>query len=405
MTENETYDKRPINHNFKLMTAHTALARTGTSAFAISIIWIALELTKSPEISGFADGMFSLPLFLSFGFGAYIDRLRSKRALAVLSSASRVVVVLMIILAVIFTSFWLRVLTLYSVTFILGMTSDILNSIRGTWTKQFLLESQYKTGMSLLESVSTVAQGAGFLISAAILTLGIIPATYGISLIFLTSVIPIVGIRDRKEISELEEHESIGSSMKEGLAYIAKSGLLKAAIIITLFLNLAFGVVGIFFAFLVNNMFNLPALYYGLLFFSLTMGIVIGSVVASKVRGKLGLLNAIFVSTLGVLMASMSLFTSIYPDFAVTFAMGLLIGIVNVISQTGILSTVKHEMMGRVSGAFSTFGLGVTFLSGGIGGLLIAYFTLHWAFVIIGVIVASVAILSTGFKEYYNLRV
>lgn len=397
-------EKVRLDRNFKFMSLQTAIARTGTSAFAISVIWIALKLTASPLISGFADGMVSLPLFLSFVFGAYIDHLKSKKGLALLSSFARAIAMLAVIIAVIYDVFWIRVLALYSVAFVLGMTSDILNSIRGSWTKQFLKETQYKSGMSLLQALSTVAQGVGYVLSAVLLTLGIITASYGMALIFLFSMLPLFWIKDHTEKVE-SGSESFGTSMRDGLAYIGKSGVLKAAIVITLFLNLAFGAIGIFFAYLVNDIFILPALYYGLLFFSLTMGIVVGSVIAQKVKGKLGLLNAIFVTCLGILMASMSLLNSVFFDFGITFAMGVLIGIVNVISQAGILSIVKQEMMGRVTGAVSTFALGVTFLSGGIGGILITYFTLHWSFIIIGTIVAVVAILSTGFKEYYNLRV
>lgn len=393
-----------ISSNFKFMTAHTAIARTASSAFAISVIWITLKLTSSPLISGFADGMVSLPLFMSFFFGAYIDHLKSKKALAVLSSAIRSAIVLVLILAVLCNVFWLRVLAIYAVAFAIGMTSDILNSIRGSWTKQFLGATQYKSGMSLLESLSTIAQSIGFLLSAVMLTFGIIPAAYGLSLIFLASIFPLLMIRDR-DAGVAVETEPYGQSMKSGLAYIGKSGILKAVIVITLFVNLSFGAVGIFFAYLVDIVFQLPALYYGFLFFSLTLGIVGGSMIASKVKGKLGLLNAFLISGIGILMMSLSLFNSIYPDYALSFGMGFFIGVTNVISQTGILSIVKQEMMARVTGAFSTFGLGVTFLSGAIGGILISTFTLNWSFVIIGAIVITVGILATGFKDYYNLKV
>lgn len=393
-----------ISSNFKFMTAHTAIARTASSAFAISIIWITLKLTYSPLISGFADGMISLPLFMSFVFGAYIDHMKTKKGLSILSSSVRSVSVLILVIAVLYNIFWVRVLAIYTVAFVIGMTSDILNSIRGSWTKQFLNETQYKSGMSLLESVSTVAQGAGYVISSFMLVFGIVTATYGISLIFLVSVFPLIMIRDR-DGGVVVETEPFGKSMRSGLSYIGKSGVLKAGIYITLFANLAFGAIGIFFAYLVDIVFQMTALYYGLLFFSLTLGIVAGSITASKVKGKLGLLNAIFVSGIGILMMSLSLFNTIYPDFAISFGMGLFIGIVNVISQAGILSVVKQEMMARVTGAISTFGLGITFLSGGIGGTLISVFTLNWSFVIIGAIVVGVGISATVFKDYYNLRV
>lgn len=393
-----------LDTNFKYTSINAAIARTASSAFAISIIWIALELTSSTVISGFADGMVSLPLFLSFIFGAYIDRLKTKRKLAILTTVVRALFTLTMIVAVLVNIFWIRVLAIYSVAFVIGMTSDILNSVRASWSKQFLLESQYKSGISMLESLTSVAQGIGYAISGAILTLGIVPAVYGIALIFILSVIPLLRIRDVNASMEVES-EPFGVSIRSGLSYIIKSEILRAGMVILLFVNLAFGTVGIFFAYLVHNEFGLSAIYYGFLFISLIVGIIIGSVFAVKIKGKLGFYNALFIFTIGTLIASMSLIGSITPDYAITFAIGLMIGFVNVISQAGIISRIKHEMMGRVTGAFSTFGLSVTFLSGGIGGLLIRYFSLHWAFVIVGVIISTVAVLSIVFREYYNLRI
>ncbi len=393
-----------IDSNFKLMSIHTGIARTGTSAFSIAILWLALSLTGSPVAAGFADSMFSLPLFLSFVFGAYIDNLSSKRNLAVISSSVRAGSILILFIPMMYDSFLVRVLAIYTISFLLGMTSDILNSIRSSWSKQFLDETQYKKGTSLLQTATSMAQGCGFAISGILLSIGVSSTIYVLSLLFLASTIPLAIIKDRTANS-VHAADSIGSSIASGLRYIKESNALKAIIVITLFVNLAFGTVGIFFAYLIDYSFQLPAYYYGFLFVFLTVGLAAGSVAASGIRGKIGFYNSLLVASIGILLLSMSFFRSVYPDYALVFLIGIMIGMVNVISQTGILKIVRQDMIARVYGAFSTFGLGITFLSGGIGGLLIDYLTLSWSFVLIGGIVAAVAASSVLFREYYNITI
>lgn len=386
------------------MSIHTGIARTGSSAFSIAIVWIALTVTGSPIIAGFADSMFSLPLFFSFVFGAYVDNLGTKRNFAVLSSSARALSILILFVPIFLDSPLVRVIAIFSVSFLLGMTSDILNSIRSSWAKQFLTEDQYKKGTSLLETATSMAQSVGYAISGILLSFGIVSTVYALTIIFAVSTIPLISIMDHVD-TPLPEKESLGSSMASGLKYIGDSGALKGIIVVMLFVNLAFGSVGIFFAYLVNHSFHLSAIYYGFLFLAVTMGLIVGSIAGAGIKGKIGFYNAVFISLIGASLTSMAFIGSIYPDYALTFTIGVMIGMVNVISQTGILKMVKQEMIARVYGAFSTFGLGITFLSGGIGGLLIEYITLKWSFVLIGCVVTVVAISSIIFREYYNISI
>lgn len=394
----------PLDRNFKFMILNSGIARTATAAFAIAIVWITLQLTGSPIISGFADSMVSLPLFLSFVFGAYIDKMSTKKNLAIISSLVRAAAMFLLFIPLIFNSQIIRIMAIFSVSFIMGMTSDILNSIRSVWMKQFLVETSYKKGSSLFESMTTIAQAAGYGISGALLILGFHSTIYVLALIFTVSTFPLATIKDRRDIP-INEEKTIKDSISSGLKYIRNSASLKSIIVITLFLNLAFGSVSIFFAYLVDYTFRLPATFYGFLFLIITAGIIVGSVLGSRVRGKIGFHNAILLSALGLLFISMGFIPLIYIDFVVVFFMGLMIGVVNVITQTGFLKIIDKDMVARVMGAFSTFALGITFLSGGIGGVLIHFITLKWSFALIGAIIAIVAIISISFREYYNISV
>ena len=281
----------PINRNFKLSAVETGISRAGTSAFSIAIVWIALTLTGSPIIAGFAESMVSLPLFFSFVFGAYVDSLASKRNLAILSSLIRAFSMFVLFIPLFYDVAMFRIIAIFSVSFLLGMTSDILNSIRSSWSKQFLAEEQYKKGTSMIGATTSLAQSAGYAISGILLTIGTVSTIYALIIIFLASTIPLTAIRDRAR-----EHktgvESLGRSILSGLRYIKESSALKGIIVIMLFANLAFGTVGIFFAYLVDYTFRLPAIYYGILFIVLTFGLILGSIAGSSSMSSFGLMES-----------------------------------------------------------------------------------------------------------------
>lgn len=396
--------KRKLDGNFKLMAVNAGFSRTGTSAFAIAIIWIAFSITKSPVLAGFADGMATLPLILSFAFGAYIDRIGSKRTLALATSAGSAVSVLALLFSILSSDIWIEILSIYSVGFMIGLTSDILTSIRASWSKHFLSEDQYKYGSSIIQSVTSLAQAIGYALSGLFLVLGLYFTIYGLSLIFVLSIFPLIILRD-DSIGEQSAKESMKSSILNGLRYINENKAIKAIIVMGLLTNFSFGTVGIFFAVLVGSKFSLPALYYGLLFVTITLGIIAGSAISAKVKGKIGTYVITFVFSMGVILLVMGFLTDFYLDYVCTFSLGVLIGVINVLITTGMIKSVRQEMMARVQGAFSTFALTTTFFSGAVGGLLIRTFTLDYSFLIVGIMISVASFLPLFFKEFYNMAV
>ena len=54
--------KLRFSGNFKLLVATGTISRTGLAGFQISVLWIALLITRSSILAGLADGMAVLPL-------------------------------------------------------------------------------------------------------------------------------------------------------------------------------------------------------------------------------------------------------------------------------------------------------------------------------------------------------
>lgn len=386
------------------MVINGGISRAGTSGFQIAILWIALLLTKSPILAGFADGMSALPLLLSFLFGAMVDKLSSKRALAIFISVVRALSILALFLSITYNNLLVEVLSIYFVAFVIGMSTDILNSVRSTWGKQFLQDSQYLSGTSLSQSVTAIAEGVGYGVSGLLILLGLQYAIYSFSLIFAISIIPLVMVRDDRT-DETSREENIQAAMMKGLRTIFGDSRLRALIILVLAINLAFGTFGIFAVYLVEDHFHLSAIYFTTLALSIVLGSLVGAALGSRARGKMGHYSIGTIFPLSLLLIAMGNINSILPDYAIAIAMGILIGLVNVVVGTAIMKIVEQDMMARVSGAINTFGISLTFLSGAIGGVLIQFLTLRGAFMLIGTILAVVSFLPLLFSDFYNIQV
>ena len=397
-------EKLHFGRNFRLLVLTGTISKTGIAGFQIAVLWIALLLTKSSILAGVADGMAVLPLVFSFAFGAYVDRQASKKWLALLVSATRVLSIFALFIAFLIDNLLVETLSIYFVAFVIGLSTDIMDSTSSSWSKQFLDESQYKSGTSLSQGLGALAESLGYALSGVFLILGLKFAVYSFAIIFAIAVIPILWIKNERT-ANISAENSINSSIKKGLNYVFKDSRLRALVIIVLAINLALGTIGIFLAYLIQDQFRISAIYFTMLAVSLALGVIFGSILGSIVRGKVGTYTIGTIMPIGGLLFLVGMNRSVYPDFVITAVIGILIGIINVVINTAIIKTVDNEMMGRVSGTIKTFGISLMFLSGTIGGVLIRLITLQGGFYLIGAIVCIASFTPLAFREFYNIRI
>ena len=390
--------------NYNLLVSSASIARIATSGFAVAVVWIALSLTGSPVIAGLSDGMMAAPLFLSFIFGAYVDRLQRKKGLAVVTTLGRGFSILLMLVSLAVTSVLLKTLAIFATSFLIGLSMDVFNSISASWTKEFLTNDDYKRGTSLMQSLTALAQATGYVISGALIAVSYTFAIYGFSLVFLLSSVPLILVRNEGITDDVQE-TNMQNALIEGLRYIFHDSRLKAIIILTLMANLAFGTTSIFFAALVADQLRLPALYYTLFFVSLTLGIIVGSALGSRAKGKVGRHSFVNLLTMGILIFSIGFISLVYIDYCLTFLMGLDIGLINVIVMTAMVKIVEQKMMGRVMGAINTFAISLSFSSGAIGGIMIAGLHISHSFFLVGAVMIAVAFVPFFFREYYHLKI
>ncbi|MGC8645294.1 MAG: MFS transporter [Thermoplasmata archaeon] len=387
--------------SFKYLVLNTGISRFGLASFNLVVIWIILYETKNAFLAGLGDGILSLPLFFSFIVGALIDRTRRKREIAVLVSVLRAVFLVTVLFGFIVHSLPLILASIYASGFILGLTSDVINSVRATWTKELLTKEEYKPGSSLLSMANYIAEGGGYLLSGVILVLGFYHTFEILIAVFAVAIIPLLFISTEFK----PEETGAMQSLKEGLSFIGKHREIVQLMVIVLILNVAFGMIGIIFISLVQMRFHLPSFFASLVFSMFILGLIIGSGIGTRIRGKLGPISMFIFFVTGALLASVSFMNSIFLVFIPSVIIGLLIGIANVLYSTSMLHIVSQEFMARISGAFNTFSVASAFASGMLGGAIIQLTSVTDSFIVVGLFVVASVALWPFFRKIYGIVV
>jgi MFS family permease len=390
-----------FSKNFNLMVVNMGLSRFGISAFNLIILWIILFETHSPFLSGLGDGILSAPLFFSFIVGAFVDKSGKKKALIIVAGVARALTLSLIFLGFYIDNVILIVISIYVSGFLIGFTSDILSAVNASWTKKFLDEEHYKTGSSLVQSVSSIAEGAGYIASGLLLAAGFAQSFLSIFVVFIVSIIPILFIKT----TEVSSSESAIDSVKQGLKFIMSSKPIIQILIIALLGNMIFGMAGVMFTALVQLHFKLPAIYISMIFSIVMVGIVIGSLLVAKVKGKLGSISILSYFIIGFSLCSITIIQNIFLIILPVLIIGIVIGIINVLVNTAILKILPENMMARIQGAFNTFSLAATFVSGMIGGVVIQLTSSTTAFLIIGMLTIIITPFWFTFKELASIKI
>ena len=370
--------------NFKLTVSNLAISRAGTSAFSLMILWITLQLTHVPAIAGLADGMFTLPLFFSFFVGSFVDRSRNKKMVAIIASVLRSVSIFLLFIAVSTHVLAVIVFFIFLCVVIMGFTSDISNSVRAIWVKVFLKDEEYQRGSAWMMGIGSLAEMAGFIASGIFIYIGFLKGISALFVVLATSSIPIIFIIQKPD---QRERQSVKSDMKEGLKFLKETKIMQQMIFLMIIANLAVAMMGIAFTVLVEEIFKLNSVYFSIVFILVSLGIVLGSMPGSKVKGKLGVIIIPLLIVTGAMFVSIAFLHSIYLTYIPVVVIGFCVGMINPPAESVMIKRIPEEMMARSMGIVNTMAISVTFFSGTIGGLIIQFTSIFDLFLIIGSLV------------------
>jgi len=387
--------------NFSLVIANLAISRAGTSAFSLMILWITLEFTHLPAVAGLADGMFTLPLFFSFVVGSFVDRSRNKKRIALIASIARALSIFLLIIAVTSHFFSAIVFFIFLCVILMGFTSDISNSVRAVWTKVFLKSETYQKGSAWMMGVGSIAEMLGFIASGVFIYIGVIRGIISLFIILLASLLPIIFI---SHVQNQVERQSVRSDLKSGLRFLKQSRILQESIFLMIIANLSFAMIGIAFTVLVEETLKLSSLFFSVVFIMISLGVVVGSLPGSRIKGRLGFIVIPLLMLTGFMFIIISFLRSIYLIYPPVLIIGICIGMINPPVESVLINRIPEGMIARAMGLINTMAISVTFFSGTIGGIIIQFTSIYDLFWIIGILVVLSAISIAFMKEFREAR-
>lgn len=401
---NNSIEESPSSYrNFGLVLLQTGISTFSTSIFDVLILWMAIALTNSPLITGIASSLLVVPLVFNFIVGAAIDNVENKRNLAVLASLLRTVAGLMLLFLLILPVMHLKEFALFLSAIVFGFTMDIFAPVRLVWTHKYLKKMVYLKGMSAINIVSRSARVTGYLCAGILIFFSLYLSILTVSILYFVSLIPILFLTEAKD--RIAEKKDLSKSIMEGIGYIKESRVILQVIIVFVVAAFFMGMTDSTFTVLIKSVLNLQPYFLSFIFLSTSIGGIIGSAAAFRIKGNVGYKLTGLYSLSALLFFAVGAVSTIYVIMVMMLFVGILSGISSPILITLILRKAPRDKIGRIQGAMDTFGFSFNSFSGIFAGLVMSLVLPRYVFFIIAGGLFVLALIILRFKDLSETRV
>jgi Major Facilitator Superfamily. len=224
-----------------------------------------------------------------------------------------------------------------------------------------------------------------------------------IFIIFILAVIPIILLKEKERIDVTDT--KLNESIKQGLRFILNEKLLKEMLLLGFIVNFLFGAMALLLISLIQLKLNLSPLFVSMVFLMLIGGISAGSYFGKFIGGKLSFMIFLTMVSSSIVFMITSFLKNIYLIGILVLAGGFIIGITNVFFSYTLLKKIPRDLIARIMGAFNTFGLSATAMSGVVAGTIIQIVGVRYSLLIIGSVLLVISPLAIIFKELREVNV
>lgn len=354
------------------------ISRFGDSIDTIAYGWMVYEVTGKTSLMALLFGINAIPTILFQPIAGVIISYKKKKNVLFICNFGRAVVVT--ITALMFLSGTLRTYHLFIFTFI-NSTFEAFQSPASVSTLPLILDKElFSYGMSLSSTLSRVVELVGLAIASGII--GLIGISGGMiinALSFYLCGVFMLLVKYRNEKLQKQPLELKGyfHDLKDGFNYMTKTKVILSICLFGAFfgvLLLPFNTLNIAF---IGDELKLGPNAVGVANFTLTIGMILGSLIFPKLKEKFKGIN-VFVSCgilFGICYFSFPLL-KISVNISITYILlallCILFGLTAVVLMTLInvafMECIKEEFLGRVAGVFNALVMAAT----PIGSLLVA---------------------------------
>ncbi|PFA69814.1 hypothetical protein CN378_03330 [Bacillus sp. AFS015802] len=366
--------------NYFLFFLGWAISLFGSSLTKIALPILILERTGS----GFAMGMtFALETIPSALFGPLLGALSDRYNRKIMIVASDVLRAIFLI-AVLFTG---NLYIIFTLIFLMGILKALYVPVRSAIIPELVSKENFPRIVVLQGTTQRIINIAGPALAAAII--GFTNPTFALKLDIITYLAAaILSYFVYIPIHKVSKNKGIVADMKDGFLYLFSQSLIRKLNFYWVILNFGFGGLTVLLLLYLEEI-NMDNATYGLLMTVLTIGMLLGTMAASKVKDtqKEKMLDLLPFS-FGVCYSFLLFDVGTLFLFVVVLILGLNFGLFNVMASIIFGLNIPNEIRGRVyanATAFTTLAFSASTI---IAGAMKEYFTVSTIFFVIGIFVA-----------------
>jgi DHA3 family macrolide efflux protein-like MFS transporter len=385
-----------VGRDVSLLWVGQVVTQAGDSVYQIAILWLMLQMTGSPALTGIAGMVAYLPTLL-FGLpaGVISDRFDRRR---VMIASDGVRAVLVLLLPALFFLGWLTPLWLICITFLVSLFGTVFAPARDSLTPDIAPRGKLELANGLIQTSWQLAMFIGPALAGLLIPLiGIIhlfefdSATFVFSMLCVFMITSAAGRHART--SGPGGGGAAVRSVRDGIAFVTRERRIGILLLVTALYNFfLMGVPIIATPVFVREVLDNRPETYAWLQATYAAGMVVGAPLAvflSKRVRKGSLLLA------GIILDGMT-FCPLFFATTKTQAMALMlfhsifVPLILVPRTTLVQRIVDRAMWGRVFSMMAVAVTGATSLSSAVVGLACGRFDVRWVILVFGCLSAAV---------------
>ncbi|MGR3765970.1 MFS transporter [Rossellomorea sp. NS-SX7] len=366
--------------NYFLFFLGWAISLFGSSLTRIALPILILERTGS----GFAMGMtFALETIPSALLGPLLGALsdRYNRKIMIITSD---VLRALILIAVLLTG---NLYIIFTLIFLMGILKALYVPVRSAIIPELVSKENFPKIVVLQGTTQRIINIAGPSLAAAII--GFTNPTFALQLDIITYLAAaLLSYFVYIPIHKISKENGIVADMKEGFVYLFNHSMIRKLNFFWVILNFGFGGLTVLLLLYLEEI-NMDNATYGLLMTVLTIGMLLGTMAASKVKdNQKEKIIDLLPLTFGVCYSFLLFDVGTLVLFIIVLILGLNFGLYNVMASIIFGLNIPNEIRGRVyanATAFTTLAFSSSTI---LAGAMKAYFTVSTIFFVIGIVVA-----------------
>ncbi len=389
MTTVKGAEKRlSLGPNYRKVWASAGASNLADGIFMVALPLIAIQLTTSPALVAGVAIAGRLPwLFFVLIAGALADRLDRRITMRNVEMLRVVVLGSLLVLAVIDG---LSLPVLYVAAFVLGMGETLFDTAAQSIMPNLVPRELLSRANGRLYAVEmAMNQFVGPPLGGLLVALSVPLALAGSVIGYILAAIGLAMLVGSFRADNDGPRQSMVSDIKEGLAFLWRTRVLRTLAMMVAIFNLTPGAVfAIFVLYVVDpGPMGLDEVGFGVLMTGFAAGAIIGSFLEESMEHRMGRSNVLFLTVLSSALVmfipvATSHFVPVFASLMVAGGMGMMWNIITVSLRQRI---TPDRLLGRVNAGYRLFAWGTMPIGALLGGLIAEVFGVVAVFFAAGV--------------------